>query len=112
MNVPGRSVRIICDDAWSTEEHEWNVYCDVSYSTVSSELIASYQLCCNLYCIGKSLDRVIGFDFALGSGGVYKVFFFFDNTWTPNAMVKTAGSTVNLLRCKSTKKNMSKTRVA
>ncbi|GBM69413.1 hypothetical protein AVEN_158719-1 [Araneus ventricosus] len=38
VDVPGPTVGVTDDDAWSTEAYEWDVCCTVPYPTVSAEL--------------------------------------------------------------------------
>lgn len=64
-DIPGHSVGKFIDDAWRTEAHDWDVYCVVSYSTVSYELCALNQFYYDLHGIRMSVDSVTGFEFAL-----------------------------------------------
>ncbi|GBM70736.1 hypothetical protein AVEN_17437-1 [Araneus ventricosus] len=75
IGVPGPTEGVVDDDAWSTEEHEWDVCCTVSYPTVSSELCVSKHLSLDLHCIGLSTEPLSGADFTLPSGTVSDAFF-------------------------------------
>ncbi|GBN62695.1 hypothetical protein AVEN_179733-1 [Araneus ventricosus] len=75
LDVPGPTVGIVDDDAWSTEAREWEVCCIVSYPTVSSELCAPKHLRLDLHYIGLSAEPLSGADFALPSGTVSDVLF-------------------------------------
>lgn len=80
----------------------------MSYSTVSSELCAPSQFYYDLYCIGISVDLVIGFDFALLSRRVFDVLCF-GKAWTSNIMMSTDGRSVIRLLCINTNNDMSQT---
>lgn len=73
-DIPGCSVEVVGDDGWSSK-HELDVFCVVSLLSVSSELFALNPFYYDPYCIGISVDKVIGFGFALPSGRVSDVLF-------------------------------------
>ncbi|GBM49506.1 hypothetical protein AVEN_85956-1 [Araneus ventricosus] len=79
-----------CDNAWSTEAHEWDVCCTVPYPTISAEMCVPKRLRLDLHCIGLSDEPLSGADFALPTGTVSDVFFF-DDAWTTNSLACTAG---------------------
>lgn len=86
--------------------HECGVCYMMFYSTVSFELCAPNQFYYDMYCIGMSVKPVIGFSFALPSGGVSEVLFF-DNAWMFNTMLSRDNFTVIHLLYMITNNDMS-----
>ncbi|GBN05252.1 hypothetical protein AVEN_116383-1 [Araneus ventricosus] len=68
LDVPGPTVGVVDDDAWSTEAHKWDICCTVPYPTVSTELCVPKHLRLDLHCIGLSAEPLSGANFALPSG--------------------------------------------
>ncbi|GBN58685.1 hypothetical protein AVEN_243464-1 [Araneus ventricosus] len=75
IHVPGPTVGVVDDDAWSTEAYEWDVCCTVPYPTVSAELCVPKHLRLDLHCIGLSAEPLSGTDFALPSGTISDILY-------------------------------------
>ncbi|GBM69312.1 hypothetical protein AVEN_112654-1 [Araneus ventricosus] len=75
LDVPGPTVGVADDDAWSTEAQEWDVCFTVPYPTLSAELCVPKHLHLDLHCIRLSAEPLSGADFALPSGTVSGVLF-------------------------------------
>lgn len=106
-NVPRCNIVVVGTDVGSTEAHEWNFCCLVSYSAVSSQLCAQKQLYYDLYCIGMSDDAIFGFDFALTSRRVSDVFFY--NLQISTAIASIDGFIIINQHCISTNNGISRT---
>lgn len=60
-----QSMRLFGDNAWSTEEYEWDVCFVMSHTIVATELCATKDLFSNVSYIAMSVKPVSVTDFAL-----------------------------------------------
>ncbi|KFM63376.1 Acylamino-acid-releasing enzyme, partial [Stegodyphus mimosarum] len=63
LDVPGSTVGVVDNDAWSTEAHKLDICWTVPYLTVSAELCVLKHL--HLDCMGLSAEQLSGVDFAI-----------------------------------------------
>ncbi|GBM99998.1 hypothetical protein AVEN_203358-1 [Araneus ventricosus] len=75
LDVPGPTVGVADDVAWSTKAHEWDVFSTVPYPTVSAELCVPKHLRLDLHCIVLSAEPLSDADFVLSSLTVSDVLF-------------------------------------
>ncbi|GFW98768.1 hypothetical protein TNCV_2837291 [Trichonephila clavipes] len=60
FNVFEPTLGVVDNDVWSTEDHDWNVWCSAPYRIVSVKLRVLKDLYMSLHCIGVSAEPLSG----------------------------------------------------